>query len=62
MSEMSYCKFQKGIKIMEDCYNVLNNGETLDDLVNVSPKEKQAAKYLIRLCARIADEFEDVQF
>jgi hypothetical protein len=55
MSNMSYCRFRNTLGDLEDCY------ESLDDLRNgcgqLSDDELCAAKRLLGLCVKIADEF-----
>lgn len=48
---MGYCRFQNTLSALRDCYDYL-----YDDLEG---DEKRAKERLIKLCAKIADEFSD---
>ena len=52
MGNMSYCRFQNTLEDLRDCYEHLNDFDTLEG------EEKRAAKELIKLCKSIADDFE----
>jgi hypothetical protein len=50
---MSYCRFQNTLRDMNDCYDHLNNLDTLEG------EEKRAALAMIKLCKAIASDFEN---
>ena len=52
MSNMGYCRFRNTLKDLRDCYE---NMEGFDEL---SKEEELARERLIKLCKKIADEFE----
>lgn len=54
MGNMSYCRFQNTLPDLRDCY------EALDDFDGLSEDERKAAVRLVKLAAKIADEFGDV--
>lgn len=56
MSNMHYCRFQNTLADLRDCYDALNeNNEIYEGL---SEEETRAAKRLLILCDRIAEDFE----
>jgi hypothetical protein len=52
MSNMSYCRFQNTLEDLRDCR------DHMDD-EGLSEEEKQARYSLIRMCARIADNYRE---
>jgi hypothetical protein len=54
MSNMSYCRFQNTLPDLQDCYNAMGEKEP-DEL---SYDERLARWKLIKLCKRIADDYE----
>jgi len=52
MSNMSYCRFENTLADLRDCARALDDGDA-DDL---SENEAQAARSLVKLCRRIAEE------
>jgi hypothetical protein len=50
MSNMSYCRFRNTLSDLRDCYESME--EEPDDA-----EEKRAKERIIKLCARIADEY-----
>ena len=50
MSNMSYCRFQNTLQDLRDCY------ESMDDK-DLSDEEKRARRSLLKLCAKIADDY-----
>ena len=53
MANMSYCRFNNTLNVLEDCKEALEN----EDIGNAGEKKK--AKALIQLCREIADSFDD---
>ena len=51
MPNMSYCRFQNTVKDLEDCFN------NMDQENSMSESELDARKKLIHLCAEIVDCF-----
>lgn len=52
MANMSHCRMGNTLADLEDCYF---------NMENVSSEEEKAARHkLVRLCARIASDFEDI--
>lgn len=58
MSNMSHCRFQNTLDDLRDCREALS--DSLDPLADLSEEEAKAARNLIKLCRRIADENEGV--
>lgn len=57
MSNMSYCRFQNTLSDLQDCYEAL--GEIMDvDNSGLSEDEEKALKRLIKLCTKIANDWE----
>lgn len=52
---MSYCRFENTFVALIECKHTLEEIESLNDL---SEREKDHAKELIRLCREIYDDFE----
>ncbi len=52
MANMSYCRFNNTLQDLQDCYEHMDD----DDL---SEAEQEARTRLIRLCAEMADNYED---
>lgn len=57
MSNMSYCRFHNTLLDLQDCSRALAHGEGDDD--ELSLEEKVAKKRLLKLCAKLAREYED---
>ena len=57
MSNMSHCRFQNTLDDLRDCHEALS--DSLDPLAELSEEEAKAARILIKLCRRIADENEE---
>ena len=55
MSNMSYFRFQNTLPDLRDCY------QGLDDEI-ASKEEMTAARALVKLCHRIAKEFDPADF
>lgn len=55
MANMSYCRFQNTAADLADC----EESEGMYEPDSLSEEEQRARKRLIRLCQRIAAEFED---
>lgn len=51
MGNMSYCRFTNTVRDLRDCY------ENMDD-ADLSKMEARARVQLIKLCRRIADDYE----
>ena len=56
MPNMHYCRFQNTSSDLYECYKALNNGE----LGDLDGDEKEAARDLIGLCRRVANEHGDL--
>lgn len=56
MPNMSYCRFQNTLKDLRDCYEHMYDSDMND--ADLSDEEKAAAVRLVKLCKRIAEEFE----
>ena len=54
MGNMSYCRFENTYHDLEDCYNSLNNEQSIDEL---SKSEKKYAIKLIKMCNDISEEY-----
>lgn len=52
MANMGYCRFQNTVPDLRDCE------EALDDFDSLSDDEQQAAKRLLKICHRIAENYE----
>jgi hypothetical protein len=52
MANMSYCRFQNTWSDLVDCYNAMDDSE-------LSDAESKARLKLIKLCAKIAGDYED---
>ena len=52
MATMSYCRFENTLHDLRDCARALDD----DGLEGLSEDERRAAKQLIKLCKRIADD------
>ncbi len=57
MSNMAYCRFQNTLADLRDCEDALDE---MWDLSELSEEERKAAKRLIQVCRRIADNCEDM--
>jgi hypothetical protein len=55
MANMGYCRFENTLKDMRECMEALDE-EGTDDL---SDSEKNAAFALIKICKRIADDYDE---
>jgi hypothetical protein len=55
MANMSYCRFEKTLSDLEDCYENMDS----DDL---SQSEFYARRDILRLCMAIACEYEDLLY
>ena len=53
MANMSYCRFKNTLQDLRDCHNHMDEDEEL------SKDEKEARKYLIRLCRIITEEQQE---
>lgn len=51
MSNMSYCRFQNTLQDLRDCYEHMGEDE-------LSEEEEKARQELLKLCQRIADDYE----
>ena len=58
MGNMSYCRFENTVGYMQDCEDALNeingNIEQLE-----SKSEQECAELFIKICKRIARDYED---
>jgi hypothetical protein len=55
---MGYCRFRNTLADLRDCAENLDAG-CLDDKVEpLDPEELRAARALLKLCARLASDFE----
>lgn len=52
MSNMSYCQFENTLWDLRQCFDTLNEGDTL------SPDEQRHARRLVMLCQLIGREFD----
>jgi hypothetical protein len=52
MGNMSYCRFRNTLEDLRDCYNYID--ETIDN-----EEEEYAREKLIKLCAKIADNYSE---
>lgn len=55
MPNMSYCRFRNTLDDLEECADVLSEIDTLGEL---SEGEREAALRLLRLCNRLAADWE----
>jgi hypothetical protein len=53
---MSYCRFENTLRDLQDCQNALEEISYTDGLSPLSLSEQVAARQLITLCRKIADE------
>ena len=60
MANMSYCRFQNTLPDLSDCLEALDDG-VLDRDDGLSEEEMRAAKKLIAMCVRIAQDYGDSQ-
>ena len=51
MPNMSYCRFENTASDLKDCYDHMDDGGLSED-------EQRARKRLIKLCVRIASDYE----
>jgi hypothetical protein len=51
MPNMSYCRFQNTVKDLEDCFNHMDQEDSM------SASERDARKNLIHRCAEIVDNY-----
>ncbi len=51
---MSYCRFENTLNDLYDCVNSMDKSNT-----ELSKRELAAKSHLIRLCKRIADDFDE---
>jgi len=58
MSNMAYVRFRNTLPDLQDCYETLRDGFLRPD-VEKSPEELTAAKELVKLAQKIAEEFGD---
>lgn len=56
MGNMSYCRFQNTVSDLSDCEDALGEIMNLDQL---SEDEERAARRLIKICRRIAGDWDD---
>jgi hypothetical protein len=56
MANMGYCRFQNTVSDLADCEDAL--GELMD-LDQLSSDEERAAWRLIRICRRIANDWDE---
>lgn len=54
MANMSYCRFENTLNDLAECHEAMTNEEE-----KLSISEQRAKECLIKLCRKIADEFED---
>ena len=60
MGNMSYCRFQNTLSDLQDCENVLDDFNSLDDLKEeLSYDEFRAAKKMIAIAKNIANNFDE---
>jgi len=60
MGNMSYCRFQNTLQDLQDCKNVLDDFNSLDDLKEeLSTEEFRAAKKIISIAKDIANNFDE---
>jgi len=52
MANMSYCKFQNTLNDLRDCYDAINDN-------NLSEEEERARDGLVKLCAKIVNEYPE---
>lgn len=55
MANMGYCRFYNTYHDLEDCYEALCEGDEL------SSEEEKYKERLLELCARITNEFGDLE-
>lgn len=53
---MSYCRWQNTLQALQECYE--STYEDFDPRSRLSDEEKKAFDALVKLCRRIADDFE----
>lgn len=59
MSNMSYCRFENTYNDLKDCYEALGEVNNLEELEkSANEYEKPYIRKLIKLCARIAADYE----
>jgi len=60
MANMSYCRFENTYHDLKDCYEALNEADSLESLEQtVNEYEKKFIQKLVELCKDIVDEFGD---
>ena len=60
MPNMSYCRFENTYNDLRDCLDALDNSSVEELEENASQYEKRYIRKLIKLCIRIADNYQDV--
>lgn len=58
MQNMSYCRFENTLAALRECQDALNEAGN-NPLDGLNEYELKAAKQLIKLCRKIADDYED---
>ena len=63
MANMAHCRFENTYKDLQDCYEVLINAQSIDDLIdNSNQYEKEYIIKLLFLCKAIYQEYEDEMY
>ena len=57
MENMSYCRIENTLAALQECEKTLD--DYADQLIDLSPKEIEAAEKLFKLCKKLADEWGD---
>lgn len=58
MSNMSYCRFENTLRNLRDCENAMAEFNSFKD-TGLSDYEQHAFERLVKMCARIADGWQD---
>ena len=59
MSNMSYCRFENTYDALRDCLDALDSSSVQELEENASEYERPYIRKLIKLCIRIANNYQD---
>lgn len=55
---MSHCRFENTLAALRECRDALDSGG-FDPLKQLSEEEREAAQKLLRLCAKLTEDYGD---
>ena len=61
MANMSYCRFRNTKIDLADCVNTLEDFVNEETEFDLSPEEKNAAKYMYELCQEYIEYYEELK-